>query len=166
MPWLVSILVILSAALLSCEGSDSGTRQVKNGDIIQVNYTGKLADGTMFDTNVGRGAFEFAVGKHQVIEGFETAVIGMKVGEKKIVNIPADKAYGQYNNNLVFTVSRSAARAGANPSVGSIIEGRDKDGNTFQATVVKIEGDTITVDANHRLAGKDLIFEIELLKIL
>ncbi|OGO17739.1 MAG: hypothetical protein A2Z02_00110 [Chloroflexi bacterium RBG_16_48_7] len=155
---------------MSCSGSSSSStgdsRQVKNGDIIQVNYTGTLQDGTKFDTSIGRGAFEFAVGKHQVIEGFETGVIGMKVGEKKVVKILAEQAYGQYRKDLVITTLKKDFKAGVNLTVGTVVNSVDQNGNPFQATVIKIEGDTVTVDANHPLAGKDLTFEIELVKIL
>ena len=167
---LASVLMVAAVTLVSCSGSSSGStntsRQVNNGDIIQVNYTGKLQDGTKFDTSIGRGAFEFAVGKHQVIEGFENAVIGMKVGEKKVVKIPPEQAYGQYRKELVFTTLKKDFKAGVTPEVGMIVNSVDQAGNPFKATIIKIEGDTITVDANHPLAGKELTFEIELLKIL
>jgi peptidylprolyl isomerase len=159
----IAFLFITSAVFTSCSGGGPGV--AKKGDIVQVNYTGTLSDGKVFDTNKGRGAFEFQIGNNEVIEGFENATIGMKIGEKKIVVIPSAQAYGPYRPELVFTVSKSTAKAGVNPEIGGMIQGRDQDGKTFTATITKIDGDNITVDANHRLAGKDLTFEIELLKI-
>jgi len=156
-------ILLLGAILISgCNAA-----QAKNGDVVQVDYTGTLEDGTVFDTStsVGREPLEFTLGEGQMIPGFEQAVLGMKVGESKTVTIPADEAYGQYRDDLVVVVNREDLPAGLDPEVGEQLQGPRPDGGTGVCTVTNVTDTTITIDFNHPLAGKDLTFEIELVSI-
>ncbi len=138
----------------------------KDGDIVQVQYTGKLADGTVFDSSVGGDPLEFTLGKGQMIPGFEKAVRGMKAGEKKTFTIPAAEAYGQRKDNLTSEVSRDKLPSGMAPTVGQQLQTKLADGTVITVVITKVTETTVTIDANHPLAGKDLTFEIELLKII
>jgi peptidylprolyl isomerase len=159
------IAVMLTVAVLTGCGS-TATRVAKNGDTVQVNYTGKLADGTVFDSSVGHDPLEFTLGSDQVIPGFEQAVLGMKVGEKKTVRIPADEAYGQHLDELVIQVPRERLSSDQEPSVGQVLQITGQDGKTYYFTITAIsDNGTLTLDGNPPLAGKDLIFDIELVKI-
>ena len=139
--------------------------QAKNGNTVQVNYTGKLADGTVFDTSIGREPLEFTLGAGQMITGFEKAVFGMKVGEKKTVTIPADEAYGPHLDEQVAEIPREKLPSDVTPEVGQQLVMRQADGREILATITEVSDETVTIDANHHLAGKDLTFEIELVKI-
>jgi peptidylprolyl isomerase len=160
---IVLAIVLLSGAVLM--GCNSAPPVAKNGDTVQVNYTGKLADGTVFDSSVGREPLEFTLGAGQAIPGFDKAVIGMKVGEKKTVTIPMDDAYGPHLDELVIEVSRDRIKD-AEPKVGQVLSATRENGEEVYFTVIAVsDNGTVTLDANHPLAGKDLTFEIELLKI-
>jgi peptidylprolyl isomerase len=136
----------------------------KSGDIVKVEYTGKLSDGTVFDSSVGKDPLEFTLGNNQVIVGFEKAVTGMKVGESKTVTIPAAEAYGQYRSDLVFTMDRSEFPTDPEPKVGMQFQGTNQAG-TILYTIIEVNETTVKVDGNLALAGKDLTFEIKLLEI-
>lgn len=163
--FLVSVFLLIAMVISGCN-SASGTVGAKNGDTVQVSYTGKLKDGTVFDTSVGREPLEFTLGSGEMIPGFEKAVLGMKVGEKKTFTIPADEAYGQPRKELIVELPRQGFVSDIPPEVGQQLQATDSNGSVIIATVVKVTDTTITLDANHPLAGKDLTFEIELLKIL
>jgi peptidylprolyl isomerase len=135
------------------------------GNTVQVNYTGKLVDGTVFDTCVGKSPLEFKLGEGRIIPGFENAVMGMKVGEKKTVTIPASEAYGPYRPELTLEVPRAQIPSEPVPQVGQQLESQTESGSLIVVTITKVSETSVTVDANHPLAGKDLIFDIELLKI-
>ncbi len=137
----------------------------QNGDTVKVDYTLKLADGTVYDTSVGKTPFEFTLGKNKVIAGFEKAVIGMKVGDSKTVTILAAEAYGAYNDKLVQVVPRSQLPQGMTLQVGQKLQATNTDGTTSVVTIVKVDDTTVTVDGNSPLAGKDLTFDIKLLEI-
>lgn len=139
---------------------------VKQGDTVQVNYTGKLQDGTIFDTSYDRRPIQFTLGSGKLIAGFEKAVIGMNVGEKKTVIIAPGDAYGQRNNSAVVELERKNLPGGFEPQIGQRLELTQEDDSTVLVTVVAASESTVTVDANHPLAGKDLTFEIELLSIV
>jgi peptidylprolyl isomerase len=159
------IAVMLTVAVLTGCGS-TATRVAQNGDTVQVNYTGKLADGTVFDSSEGHDPLEFTLGSDQLIPGFEQAVLGMKVGEKKTVRIPADEAYGQHLDELVIQVPRERLSSDQEPSVGQVLQVTGQDGKTYYFTITAIsDNGTLTLDGNPPLAGKDLIFDIELVKI-
>ena len=139
--------------------------QVKQGDTVQINYTGKLSDGTIFDTSVDRHPLQFTLGKGSLIAGFESAVIGMSAGEKKTVIIPFTEAYGPRQDSAVVSVERKNFPVNFEPQVGQRLELTQEDDSNVLVTVAALTDTTITLDANHPLAGKDLTFEIELLSI-
>lgn len=140
--------------------------QAEQGNTVEVNYTGKLPDGTVFDTSLDRRPLRFSLGNGRLIAGFEKAVLGMNVGEKKTVVIPFFDAYGARREEAVVTMDRSHLPSGINPRVGQRLELTQEDDSTVLVTVTAASKDSITVDANHPLAGKDLTFEIELVSIV
>lgn len=140
-------------------------QQVKNGDTVRVHYHGKLTDGSTFDSSEGREPLEFTVGEGQVIKGFDDALISMNVGEKKTVNIPVDQAYGQRNDDMMMEYPRSEFPADMKPEKGMQLHMSDNVGNVFPVVITEVQDDVVILDANHPLAGEDLIFEIELVSI-
>jgi peptidylprolyl isomerase len=139
--------------------------QAKTGDTVSVQYTGKLQDGTVFDSSEEDQPLEFTLGQGQIIPGFEQAVLGMKVGESKTVTIPVDLAYGPHLEDLVKVVPREQLPEDLQPEVGMQLETTGNDGSVMVVTVTEVTKTTITVDANSPLAGKDLTFEIKLVGI-
>ena len=139
--------------------------QVRDGDTVRVHYTGKLADGKTFDTSTGREPLEFTVGSGQVIPGFEQAVVGMNVGESKTVEIPTDQAYGPWREEKVIAVDRASFPENIEPQVGQRLELRQKDGRRVPVIVTGVTEFSVRLDANHLLAGKGLIFDIEIVEI-
>lgn len=140
--------------------------QAKTGDTVHVHYTGKLDDGTEFDTSAGREPLEFAVGGGQVIPGFDKAVEGMIAGDTKSVRIPSEEAYGSRHDQLVQEVPRSALPDEIEPAVGMRLQTPGPEGEAIQLVVTAVSPDSITVDGNHPLAGEALNFDIELVKII
>ena len=139
--------------------------QAKSGDTVKVHYTGTLSDNTEFDSSQGGEPLSFTIGQNMVIPGFENGVVGMKVGESKKVMIPADQAYGPYNNELVAAVPRSQVPPELDVSVGMVLQVRSTEGGLARAIVRDVSENEITLDLNHPLAGQDLTFEIELVEI-
>ena len=137
----------------------------KKGDNVKVHYTGRLEDGTVFDTSVERGPYEFTIGQSKIVPGFAEAVVGMKPGQSKTVEIPAKKAYGPHRKDMIAVVERSKLPAHLNPEIGQRLRIDQADGQKIPATVVEVSDSTVTLDANHPLAGKNLIFDVELLEI-
>ncbi len=160
----LAVILMIGVMITGCNAGHDAA-QAKNGNTVQVDYTGKLADGTVFDTSVGREPLEFTLGAGQVIPGFEKAVLGMKVGEKKTVTIPANEAYGPRSDDLILEIGREKLPSGLTPKVGQQLQMTRPDGGTIIATITNVSDNTVTIDANHPLAGKDLTFEIELVKI-
>ena len=140
--------------------------QAKSGDTIKIHYTGKLADGTVFDTSANRDPLQFTIGEGQVIPGFEQAVIGMNPDETKTAEIPADKAYGPRREEMVLVVDRSQLPPDFKPEVDQRLQVRQADNQNFIVTVTGVSESSVTLDANHPLAGKDLIFDIRLVEIV
>ncbi len=140
--------------------------QVKQGDTVKVHYTGKLGDGTVFDTSTERQPLQFTIGKGQVIAGFESAIIGMNTGEAKTATIPVDQAYGPRRQDMIVTMERSALPPGLDPQVGQRLELTQTDDSTVLVTVTAKTDATLTLDANHPLSGKDLTFELKLVEIV
>ncbi|UCB53108.1 MAG: peptidylprolyl isomerase [Candidatus Zixiibacteriota bacterium] len=138
----------------------------KKGDKVKVHYTGSLEDGTVFDTSAERGPYEFTIGESRIVPGFAEAVIGMKPGQSKTVEIPAKNAYGPHRKDMIAKIERSKLPAHLNPEIGQRLRIDQADGQKIPATVIKLSASTVTLDANHPLAGKDLIFDIELLEIV
>jgi peptidylprolyl isomerase len=139
--------------------------QAKSGDTVKIHYTGTLDDGTQFDSSAGRDPLEFTLGSGQVIPGFDQAVEGMAVGEKKSVNIAAEDAYGPRHDQMVQEVPKSALPDDLEPEVGMALQAQNPDGRRLDLTVTAVGEDSITVDGNHPLAGKALNFDIELVQI-
>lgn len=135
------------------------------GDIVQVRYTGRLEDGTVFDASPDDRPLSFIVGRREVIPGFEQAVIGMYQGGKKTVTIAAEEAYGLHRPELVEEMQRSLLPADLHLEVGRQLEVEPQQGNKFLVLVCGLSDETVTLDANHPLAGRNLIFDIELLKV-
>ncbi|UFS71780.1 peptidylprolyl isomerase [Geomonas sp. RF6] len=148
--------------------------QAKQGDRVKVDYTGKLDDGSVFDSSIcedddcsgGHGPLEFTVGEGEVIPGFEAAIVGMSPGETKTIHIPVDEAYGERIEEMVAEVPRGDLPPEMNPEVGQQLEVTQADGQVFQVMVTEVTDETITIDANHPLAGQALNFDLKLVEIL
>lgn len=156
------LLVLVSLFLLGIllATGCGGPALAKSGDTVKVHYTGKLADGTVFDSSVGSEPYEFTLGQGQTISGFEQAVIGMKVGETKTVTIPVDEAYGPRRDDLIVESGRDRLSPDINPEVGmQLTSGQGT------VTIIEVSETTVKIDANHPLAGQDLTFDIELVEI-
>jgi len=138
----------------------------KNGDTVRVKFTGTLEDGVQFDTTDGRDPMEFTIGAEQVIAGFDQAVIGMTPGEVKKIVLAPEQAYGYRDPQIVDTVPRQAIPQEIKLAEGLVLEAKQEDGQTFGFTVVDFNETTVTLDANHPLAGETLNFDIELLEIV
>ncbi|WP_126993849.1 FKBP-type peptidyl-prolyl cis-trans isomerase [Thermosipho globiformans] len=136
---------------------------IKSGDKVKVHYVGKFEDGEVFDSSVGKEPLEFVVGMNQVIPGFEEGLMGMEVGEKKTINVPFEKAYGPYREDLVFPVEKS--KLPEDVAVDHLLEVHQPDGSSFVVRVSDIKDDMAYLDANHPLAGKNLVFEVEIVSI-
>ena len=135
-------------------------------DTVKVNYTGRLEDGTVFDQSPENRPLHFILGRQEVIEGFDEAVVGMFQGESKTVTIPCDKAYGESNPDLVEQVDRKLLPEGLELQEGGQLEVTNEDGSSFFVMITALTEDQVTLDANHPLAGKDLTFEIELIEVM
>jgi peptidylprolyl isomerase len=140
--------------------------QAKQGDTVKVHYTGRLADGSTFDSSAETEPLKFTLGTGQVIPGFEGAVVGMEPGDTKTTTIPAGEAYGPYDDDMLLEVERTQFPAEMDPQVGQRLQVRQADGETFSVVVAGVEAESITLDANHPLAGQDLTFEIRLVEIV
>jgi peptidylprolyl isomerase len=139
--------------------------QVKNGDTVSIHYKGTLNDGTTFDSSEGRDPLAFQVGSGQIIPGLDVALPGMSVGDKKTVNVPCDQAYGPVNPNMRQEVPRAEIPAEIPTEVGTRLQMQSQTGQVIPVVVVDANEATITLDANHPLAGQDLTFAIELISI-
>ncbi|PMB42668.1 peptidylprolyl isomerase [Fischerella thermalis CCMEE 5205] len=139
--------------------------QAKLGDTVKVHYTGKLDDGTVFDTSVEREPLQFSIGEGLVIPGFEQAVVGMTPGESKRTNIPADEAYGPYRPELVMVVDKGRIPTDVSVEVGQMLQISQSNGQAIPVVVTEVSDSQITLDANHPLAGQELIFDIQLIQI-
>ena len=140
--------------------------QAKSGDTVRIHYTGKLDDDTQFDSSKGRDPLEFELGKGDVIPGMDKAVEGMAVGDSKSVRIEPDEAYGEHRQDLVQEVPRSALPGDLEPEQGMALQSQRPDGRMIRMTVTEVGDRSITVDANHPLAGQALSFDIELVEIV
>ena len=139
--------------------------QAKPGDSVKIHYDGSLDDGTRFDTSIGRDPLEFTIGSGQVIPGFDNAVAGMSVGEKKSVRIPSKEAYGEHSSELIQQVPKSALPADMDVAIGMPLQATGPEGQVVNMMVTEVNDDSIQVDANHPLAGKALNFDIELVEL-
>ena len=147
--------------------------RAKSGDRVTVHYTGRLEGGEVFDSSecqendcgCDSGPMEFVIGDGQVIPGFEQGVIGMSPGEEKTVTIPASEAYGERMDEMVAVVDRSEIPPDLELAVGNSLEVTQENGNAFPVLITEINETSVTLDANHPLAGKDLTFDLRLVKI-
>jgi peptidylprolyl isomerase len=139
--------------------------QAQRGDKVKVHYTGKLDDGTVFDSSEGREPLEFTLGQGQVIPGFEEGVVGMEPGDSKTLNIPPEQAYGPHRPEGVFEIERSEIPPSIPLQEGMRLQANQQGGRTVELTVVEFDDSKVTLDGNHPLAGKDLTFDIELVEI-
>lgn len=144
--------------------------QIKNmkatkGSKVKVHYTGRLSDGEQFDSSAGREPLEFEVGAGMMIKGFDDAVVGMAVGDKKTITIPPNEGYGESNPDMIVEFPRDRFPADLIPEVGMQLNMSNGAGQNFPVTITAVEETTVTLDANHFLAGKDLIFDIEMMEV-
>ncbi len=140
--------------------------KAKNGNKVKVHYTGKFEDGKVFDTSLDGQPLSFELGNGHVIQGFNDAVVGMEPGESKTVTISPDKAYGDYKKELVIKVEKSKLPPDADPQIGQKLSANHSGNDTkINFTIVEIEDDVLTLDANHVLSGRNLVFDIELVEV-
>jgi peptidylprolyl isomerase len=157
---LMSMILLVVMLATGC----SSPAPAQTGDTVKVHYTGRLADGREFDTSIGSEPYEFTLGRGQTISGFEQAVIGMKVEESKTITIPADQAYGQRSDNMIFEIGRDELSPDIEPEVGMQLQS-SQGGSVSIVTIVEVTETIVKIDANHPLAGQDLTFNIELVEI-
>ncbi len=138
---------------------------VKNGDTVSVHYTGALTSGEVFDSSLERKPLKFTLGKGQLILGFEHAILGLLVGDKVTTKIPCKEAYGEYNSELIIEVPKNQLPSNIDAQVGMHLQLNQPDGQAIPVQIIQIEDETVTIDANHPLAGKDLHFDIEIVEI-
>ena len=139
--------------------------QAKTGDTVKVHYTGKLDDKTIFDTSEGREPLQFTIGEGRLIPDFEQAVLGMKPGETKTINIPPERAYGPHHEEMVIVVNRQDIPEDLKPEVNQRLQVQQADGQVCIVTVTSVSESSVTLDSNHPLAGKELTFDIQLAEI-
>lgn len=137
----------------------------EQGNTVKVHYTGTLVDGSVFDSSQDREPLQVVIGSGSLIPGFEQALIGMAQGENKVVIITADDAYGAPRDELIYQIERSEIPSEISVEVDAILMATDSDGNDVQLTVRALDGASVTLDANHPLAGQDLTFVIEMVEI-
>lgn len=140
-------------------------QQVKAGDVVRVHYTGKLINGEQFDSSVGREPLEFVVGAGQMIKGFDAALPGMTVGDKKTINIQPEDAYGERSEEAIIPFPMENVPAEMKLEPGMMLTLSNQAGQPVPVVVLEVTQDVVMLDANHFLAGKELVFDIELVEI-
>lgn len=135
------------------------------GDTVKVHYTGRLEDGTLFDSSEEREPLEVVIGENQVIVGFEQALVGMEVGVAKTVTVPCDEAYGPHRPEMLHEVPREELPEDVSPTLGQQVVMRAPDGTEVFAVISEVSSAKIVLDMNHPLAGKTLIFDIRMMEI-
>ena len=156
----------MEKAIIECtKRKGKKLEKAKQGDVVKVHYTGRLENGTVVDSSVGNEPLHFRIGEGRVIPGFEEAVIGMKPGDMKTERIPAERAYGPHDKEMVFNVPRSKIPEDVSLEIGQRLEIKHEDGRTGMLLVVDLSDMMVRLDANHPLAGKDLVFDISLIEI-
>jgi peptidylprolyl isomerase len=141
-------------------------KHAESGSTIKVHYTGKLDDGTVFDSSREREPLEFTIGSGGIIKGFENGVMGMAVGDAKTIKIPSTDAYGPFREDLVMSVEKSQLPHDIPPAKGQMLSLRHPNGESIDVMITEVTSDSVTLNANHPLAGNDLTFELELVEIL
>ncbi|HCY90056.1 MAG TPA: peptidylprolyl isomerase [Chitinophagaceae bacterium] len=140
-------------------------QQVKSGDVVKVHYTGKLTNGEQFDSSVGREPLEFTVGAGQMIKGFDDALPGMIVGDKKTISIQPEDAYGQRSEEAIIPFPLENVPPDMKLESGMMLTLSNQQGQPVPVVVIEVTEDVVMLDANHFLAGKELVFDIELVEI-
>ena len=138
----------------------------KDGDTVRVHYTGRLDDGSEFDSSKGRDPIEFKIGDGDILKGVEDAVVGLEPGQSNSVTLPAQDAYGERRDDMIQEIERNVLPGDIEPEVGLQLQAQSPGGNPMLLTITEVEDEKITVDANHPLAGKDLTFDLELVEIV
>jgi peptidylprolyl isomerase len=139
--------------------------QAKQGDKVKIHYTGKLEDGDIFASSKNKEPIEFTLGRGQVMPGIEESVEGMETGQTKTVKVPSDKAYGPYRKELTQAIPKREIPGDLKPEVGQRLNVKWSDGKETAVSVIDVSESSVTIDANHPLAGKDIVFELELVGI-
>jgi len=139
--------------------------KAKKGDNVKVHYKGKLASGEQFDSSEGREPLAFTVGAGQMIKGFDEAIPGMAVGEKKTINIAPENAYGEKNMEAIIEYPKANIPPDMNLEVGMRLQLQNDAGHPIPVIVIEVKEEAVILDANHELAGKELVFDIELVEI-
>ena len=139
--------------------------QVKENNTVKVHYTGKLADGQVFDTSEGKEPIEFVLGQGQLIPGFEQGLIDMKVNEKKTITIAKEEAYGEVNDQLIQEIDRANLPQDMEPKVGMGLVSKSPEGQEMNLMIVEVKDKSVVIDGNHPLAGRDLVFDLEVVEI-
>ena len=140
-------------------------QQAKKGDTVRVHYTGKLTTGEQFDSSAGREPLEFELGAGMMIKGFDDAVVGMAIGDKKTINIQPNEAYGERNEQMIIEFPRSNFPDDMTPEIGMQLMMNNSAGQQFPVTITEVQEEVVVLDANHMLAGKELVFDIEMVEI-
>jgi peptidylprolyl isomerase len=139
--------------------------QAKDGDTVKVHYTGRLENGEVFGTTKDEEPLELTLGSGKIIPGFEKGIAGMEVGDTKTITVPPGEAYGQRIKELIVDIKKTDLPEDITPAIGKQLQIRQKDGNPIEVAITDMDEDTVTLDANHPLAGNTLLFEVELLEI-
>ena len=139
--------------------------QVKANNTVKVHYTGKLSDGQVFDTSEGKEPIEFVLGQGQLIPGFEQGLIDMKVNEKKTITIAKEEAYGEVNDQLIQEIDRANLPQDMEPKVGMGLVSKSPEGQEMNLMIVEVKDKSVVIDGNHPLAGRDLVFDLEVVEI-
>jgi FKBP-type peptidyl-prolyl cis-trans isomerase 2 len=140
-------------------------QQVKAGDTVKVHYHGRLTDGTTFDSSEGRAPLEFEVGSGMVIKGFDDGLLGMEVGEKKTIEIPVEDAYGPKDPEAIIEFPKDRFPPDMKPEIGMRLSMTNGSGQQIPVVITEVKPEVVILDANHQLAGEDLIFDLELMEI-
>lgn len=140
-------------------------QKVETGNTVKVHYTGKLENGQVFDSSANREPLEFEIGKGQMIPGFESGILGMGLNESKTIEISAVEAYGPVKDELFFEIKKEQLPKEIDPKVGMELVSKHQDGSEAVVRITELKEETVTIDANHPLAGKDLTFEVEVVEI-
>jgi len=139
--------------------------EARKGNAVKVHYTGKLKDGTVFDSSLERDPLQFTLGEGKMIPGFEKAVEGLKTGDKVTTEIPSQEAYGERRDDLVVEIEKEKVPDNIEPKVGQQLSIKQPNGSQIPVVVTETKPESVILDANHPLAGKDLIFDIELINV-
>ena len=139
--------------------------QVKENNTVKVHYTGKLADGQVFDTSEGKEPIEFVLGQGRLIPGFEEGLIDMKVNEKKTISIAKEEAYGEVNEQLIQEIDKANLPQDMEPKVGMGLVSKSPEGQEMNLMIIEVKDESVVIDGNHPLAGRDLVFDLEVVEI-